>query len=42
MMVHSFYEHILKWANLIKGNIDYYFNKNKKWGVMTRKGLSKK
>lgn len=26
----------------IKGNIDYYFNKNKKWGVMTRKGLSKK
>ncbi|ARV07842.1 glycosyl transferase family 2 [Polaribacter sp. SA4-10] len=26
----------------IKGNIDYYFNKNKKWGVMIRKGLSKK
>ncbi|WP_053975195.1 glycosyltransferase family 2 protein [Polaribacter dokdonensis] len=25
----------------IKGNIDYYFNKNKKWGVMVRKGLSK-
>ena len=25
----------------IKGNFDYYFNKNKKWGVMTRKGLSK-
>ncbi|NVK53121.1 MAG: glycosyltransferase family 2 protein [Flavobacteriaceae bacterium] len=24
----------------IKGNIDYYFNKNIKWGVMTRKGLS--
>ncbi|EAQ41905.1 glycosyltransferase family 2 protein [Polaribacter sp. MED152] len=26
----------------IKGNIDYYFNKNKKWGVMVRKGLSSK
>lgn len=26
----------------IKGNIDYYFNKNIKWGVMTRKGLSNK
>lgn len=25
----------------IRGNIDYYFNKNKKWGVMVRKGLSK-
>ncbi|MFD1294389.1 glycosyltransferase family 2 protein [Lutibacter holmesii] len=25
----------------IKGNIDYYFNKKKKWGEMTRKGLSK-
>ncbi len=24
----------------IRGNIDYYFNKNKKWGVMVRKGLS--
>lgn len=24
----------------IKGNFDYYFNKNIKWGVMTRKGLS--
>lgn len=23
----------------VMGNIDYYFNKNKKWGVMTRKGL---
>lgn len=26
----------------IKGNMDYYFNKNKKWGVMVRKGLSSK
>lgn len=26
----------------IKGNFDYYFNKNIKWGTMTRKGLSKK
>jgi cellulose synthase/poly-beta-1,6-N-acetylglucosamine synthase-like glycosyltransferase len=26
----------------IKGNIDYYFNKNKKWGVMVRKGLKNK
>jgi len=26
----------------IKGNFDYIFNKKKKWGVMTRKGLSKK
>ncbi|WKD86193.1 Poly-beta-1,6-N-acetyl-D-glucosamine synthase [Polaribacter huanghezhanensis] len=26
----------------IKGNFDYYFNKNIKWGAMTRKGLSKK
>lgn len=25
----------------IRGNYDYYFNKNKKWGVMVRKGLSK-
>jgi hypothetical protein len=25
----------------VRGNIDYYFNKNKKWGVMVRKGLSK-
>ena len=25
----------------IRGNIDYYFNKNKKWGVMVRKGLTK-
>ncbi len=25
----------------IIGNIDYYFNKNKKWGKMTRKGLVK-
>ncbi len=24
----------------IKGNYDYYFNKNKKWGNMVRKGLS--
>jgi cellulose synthase/poly-beta-1,6-N-acetylglucosamine synthase-like glycosyltransferase len=24
----------------IRGNIDYYFNKNKKWGVMQRKGLA--
>lgn len=26
----------------MKGNYDYYFNKKKKWGVMVRKGLSKK
>ncbi|MFN0730109.1 glycosyltransferase family 2 protein [Polaribacter gochangensis] len=26
----------------LKGNFDYYFNKNIKWGAMTRKGLSKK
>ena len=26
----------------IKGNFDYFFNKNKKWGVMKRKGLTKK
>lgn len=25
----------------IRGNIDFYFNKNKKWGVMVRKGLTK-
>ena len=25
----------------IRGNIDYYFNKNKKWGAMTRKGMNK-
>ncbi|CAM4071811.1 glycosyltransferase family 2 protein [Flavobacterium antarcticum] len=25
----------------IKGNIDYYFNKKKKWGEMTRKGMTK-
>jgi cellulose synthase/poly-beta-1,6-N-acetylglucosamine synthase-like glycosyltransferase len=25
----------------MRGNFDYYFNKNKKWGVMVRKGLSK-
>lgn len=25
----------------IRGNIDYYFNKKKKWGEMTRKGLVK-
>ena len=25
----------------VKGNIDYFFNKNKKWGVMQRKGLTK-
>ncbi|MFD1161589.1 glycosyltransferase family 2 protein [Hwangdonia seohaensis] len=24
----------------VRGNIDYYFNKNKKWGKMTRKGLT--
>ncbi len=24
----------------IRGNIDYYFNKNKKWGEMQRKGLA--
>jgi cellulose synthase/poly-beta-1,6-N-acetylglucosamine synthase-like glycosyltransferase len=24
----------------IKGNYDYYFNKKKKWGTMTRKGLT--
>jgi cellulose synthase/poly-beta-1,6-N-acetylglucosamine synthase-like glycosyltransferase len=24
----------------IRGNIDYYFNKNKKWGEMQRKGLT--
>ncbi|MFH4963411.1 glycosyltransferase [Gaetbulibacter sp. M235] len=24
----------------IRGNIDYYFNKNKKWGDMVRKGLT--
>jgi cellulose synthase/poly-beta-1,6-N-acetylglucosamine synthase-like glycosyltransferase len=23
----------------VRGNIDYYFNKNKKWGEMTRKGM---
>ena len=26
----------------IRGNYDYYFNKKKRWGVMTRKGLSTK
>lgn len=26
----------------IRGNYDYYFNKKKKWGIMTRKGLSSK
>ncbi|WP_428742063.1 glycosyltransferase family 2 protein [Tenacibaculum sp.] len=26
----------------IKGNIDYYFNKNLRWGEMTRKGLTNK
>lgn len=26
----------------IRGNYDYYFNKKKKWGVMTRKGLGGK
>lgn len=25
----------------IRGNIDYYFNKKKKWGQMTRKGMKK-
>lgn len=25
----------------IRGNIDYYFNKKKKWGEMTRKGMAK-
>ncbi|UFH46125.1 glycosyltransferase family 2 protein [Flavobacterium galactosidilyticum] len=25
----------------IRGNIDYYFNKKKKWGEMTRKGMKK-
>lgn len=25
----------------IRGNIDYYFNKKKKWGEMTRKGMTK-
>ena len=25
----------------IRGNIDYYFNKKKKWGAMTRKGMTK-
>ena len=25
----------------IKGNIDYYFNKKKKWGVMIKKGMTK-
>jgi cellulose synthase/poly-beta-1,6-N-acetylglucosamine synthase-like glycosyltransferase len=25
----------------ISGNIDYYFNKKKKWGAMTRKGMTK-
>jgi cellulose synthase/poly-beta-1,6-N-acetylglucosamine synthase-like glycosyltransferase len=24
----------------VRGNIDYYFNKKKKWGEMTRKGMS--
>ncbi|MFI0490256.1 glycosyltransferase [Flavobacterium sp.] len=24
----------------IKGNLDYYFNKNKKWGEMVRKGMN--
>ena len=26
----------------MRGNYDYYFNKKKKWGVMVRKGLTKK
>ncbi|MFV5702089.1 glycosyltransferase family 2 protein [Flavobacterium sp. XS2P12] len=25
----------------IRGNLDYYFNKKKKWGAMTRKGMAK-
>jgi len=25
----------------IRGNMDYYFNKKKKWGEMTRKGMAK-
>lgn len=25
----------------IRGNFDYYFNKKKKWGAMTRKGMTK-
>jgi hypothetical protein len=25
----------------VRGNLDYYFNKKKKWGAMTRKGMTK-
>ena len=32
--------HPFKLYAAIRGNIDYYFNRNKKWGVMQRKGLT--
>jgi cellulose synthase/poly-beta-1,6-N-acetylglucosamine synthase-like glycosyltransferase len=36
-----FVNHPLILYAAIRGNIDYYFNKKKKWGEMTRKGMTK-
>ncbi|PHS54312.1 MAG: glycosyl transferase family 2 [Lutibacter sp.] len=46
LIITSFFEpfifHPLVLYAAIRGNLDYYFNKNKKWGEMKRKGLTKK
>lgn len=40
-MVEPFILHPFIFYAAIKGNIDYYFNKKKKWGKMKRKGLTR-
>ena len=40
VLLEPFLLHPITLYAAIKGNFDYYFNKKKKWGVMTRKGLN--
>ena len=40
VLLEPFLLHPITLYAAIKGNYDYYFNKKKKWGVMTRKGLN--
>ena len=41
IILEPFILHPLVLYAAMRGNWDYYFNKNKKWGVMVRKGLAK-
>ena len=41
VLIEPFTLHPLILYAALKGNFDYFFNKKKKWGIMTRKGMTK-